>query len=431
MTVLHPIEVTAPTGRAVSLAEPQGYRRRMSTGSSGLQIFNTLTRRTELFAPSGPTVKLYVCGVTPYDTTHAGHARTYLVFDVLVRHLLHNGLRVDYVQNITDVDESIVQRAAEQKESFEDLGDRYTARYIEDLANLHIIPAGAYPRATDAIEEMHEAIRRLLVTDHAYRVDGDVFFDVSRSPAYGELSRLDPPAMRDIEADQDAPTVDDPRKRNELDFPLWRAVESGPMWESPWGPGRPGWHLECSTLVLKHLGRGIDIHGGGADLIFPHHEAEIAQGEALTGQAPFSRYWMHVEMARLDGEKMSKSKGNMVFVAELLKKYSADALRLYLLGTHYRTPLDYDEQSLDEAALMADRLSRASSARLDRTRPDDGAWETSYQGFIDAIENDLDTPAALLEIDRLSHAVLEHGVYRAQRALRSLATRLGLILAGS
>ena len=403
----------------------------MSTGSSGLRIYNTLTRRSELFEPSGPAVQLYVCGVTPYDITHAGHARTYLVFDVLVRHLIHNGLRVDYVQNITDVDESIVQRAAEQKESYEDLGDRYTARYIEDLANLHIIPASAYPRATDAMEEMHEAIRRLLVTDHAYRVDGDVFFDVSRSPAYGELSRLDPPAMRDIEAEQDAPTVDDPRKRNELDFPLWRAVESGPMWESPWGPGRPGWHLECSTLVLKHLGRQIDIHGGGADLIFPHHEAEIAQGEALTGQAPFSRYWMHVEMARLDGEKMSKSKGNMVFVADLLKKYSADALRLYLLGTHYRTPLDYDEQELDEAALMADRLSRASSARLDRTRPDDGAWEKSYQGFIDALENDLDTPAALLEIDRLSHVVLELGVYRAQRALRSLATRLGLILATS
>ncbi|MDQ3956124.1 MAG: cysteine--tRNA ligase [Actinomycetota bacterium] len=403
----------------------------MSTGESGLRIFNTLTRQKALFEPSGPAVKLYVCGVTPYDTTHAGHARTYLVFDVLVRHLIHNGLRVDYVQNITDVDESIVQRAAEQKESYEDLGDHYTARYIEDLANLHILPARAYPRATDAIEEMHEAIRRLLVTDHAYRVDGDVFFDVSRTPTYGELSRLDAQAMRDTEAEQDAPTVDDPRKRNELDFPLWRAVESGPTWESPWGPGRPGWHLECSTLVLKYLGRQIDIHGGGVDLIFPHHEAEIAQGEALTGQAPFSRYWMHVEMARLDGEKMSKSKGNMIFVADLLKKYSADALRLYLLGTHYRTPLDYDEQDLDEAAHMANRLSRASSARLDHTRPDDGSWEMSYQGFMAALEDDLDTPAALLEIDRLSHAVLENGVYRAQRALRSLATRLGLSLADS
>jgi L-cysteine:1D-myo-inositol 2-amino-2-deoxy-alpha-D-glucopyranoside ligase len=395
----------------------------------GLQIFNTLTGRKEPFAPAGPEVKLYVCGVTPYDTTHAGHARTYLVFDVLVRHLIHSGLRVNYVQNITDVDESIVQRAEERDESYEDLGDRFTARYIEDLANMHIIPARAYPRATDAIEEMHEAIRRLLVTDHAYRVDNDVFFDVSRSPTYGELSKLEPDGMRRLEAEQDAPTLDDPRKRNELDFPLWRSVDSGPTWESPWGPGRPGWHLECSTLVLKHLGRQIDIHGGGADLIFPHHEAEIAQGEALTGEPPFSRYWMHVEMALLDGEKMSKSKGNMVFVADLLKRYSADALRFYLLGTHYRTPLDYDEQGLDEAAMMASRLSRAASTRLDRTRPDDGSWETSLQSFIAAMEDDLDTPAALLALDRLGHAVLEHGVYRAQRALRSLATRLGLSLA--
>ena len=395
-----------------------------------MRLFNTLTRKVDEFSADGP-VGLYVCGVTPYDTTHVGHARTYLLFDVLVRQLIHLGHRVNYVQNITDVDDSIVERARALDESYRSLGDRYTAIYMEDVAALGILPASVYPRATDAIPEIQEVIRRLLATGHAYRVGGDVYLSVAEVEHYGELSRLGRDEMLEIEAGQNGSTVEDKRKRDPLDLLLWRAAPSGePAWDSPWGPGRPGWHIECSTLAFKHLGKALDIHGGGSDLIFPHHDAEIAQSEATTGQRPFARFWVHVEMARLDGRKMAKSGGNMVFVRDLLTRWTADALRLYLLQTHYREPLDFDERRLSDAAQVVKDLSRAARAPVDH-KDGETSWLRWRDEFDRFLANDLDTPRAIDSLRDLAYA-LEDGevTYRGRAELRALASRLGLSLEG-
>jgi L-cysteine:1D-myo-inositol 2-amino-2-deoxy-alpha-D-glucopyranoside ligase len=397
-----------------------------------LRLFNTASRAVEDFTYEG-TIRMYVCGVTPYDTTHVGHARTYLLFDVLARHLIHSGARIEYIQNITDVDESIIARAAELGESYEDLGNRYIGVYMDDIAKLGMIPAAAYPRATEAIPEIQEVIRRLLATDHAYRAGGSVYLRVSSTRDYGSLSRLDREQMLDIERAQDGATVDDPDKEDPLDILLWGGSREHeePSWESPWGPGRPGWHVECSTLALKHLGKQVDIHGGGSDLVFPHHEAEIAQSEAVTGVRPFVRFWVHVEMARLDGHKMAKSRGNMVFVRDLLRRYSTDAVRLYLLGCHYRQPLEFDEEALKEAARDARKIAEAARAPAtgkSAREPDPDVFE---QRFRAALDDDLDTTQAVAAMRDLASEVAAaagEGSYRARRALRSLASRLGLNL---
>jgi L-cysteine:1D-myo-inositol 2-amino-2-deoxy-alpha-D-glucopyranoside ligase len=380
---------------------------------------------------AGADVSMYVCGVTPYDTTHLGHARTYVVFDVLARHLMASGKDVNYVQNITDVDDSILQRAAEIGEDYKALGERYLSIYFEDIAALGLLPAKTYPRATSSIDEMQEVIVRLLKTGHAYEVDGDVFFDVASAPGFGALSRLDRNDMTRSEAEDDASTIDDPRKKDPLDFVLWKGSAPGePTWDSPWGPGRPGWHIECSTLVIKHLGTQIDLHGGGCDLIYPHHESEIVQAETVTGQRPFARHWMHVEMARLGGRKMSKSEGNMVFVRDVLRRHDADVLRIYLLRTHYRKPLDFDDAALDDAAEVADRIRRAATAPVATAGHGDGAGVVGR--FVDALDDDLDTPAAIDALADVSDEVLSSGAtptYGLRRTVRALASRLGLQLA--
>jgi L-cysteine:1D-myo-inositol 2-amino-2-deoxy-alpha-D-glucopyranoside ligase len=397
-----------------------------------VRLFNTLSRRIEELA-GGRDVSLYVCGVTPYDTTHVGHARTYLVFDILVRALLAGSRRVRYVQNITDVDDSILARAAELGISYEELHERYTGIYMDDIAALGMVPAMEYPRATSVIAEMQEVIRRLVASGHAYQVDGDVFFRVASTPHFGALSRLDRNGMVAIEATQDAPTLDDARKEDPLDFPLWKSSRPGePRWNSPWGAGRPGWHIECSTLVLKHLGPQIDIHGGGSDLVYPHHESEIVQSEAVTGVRPFSRTWVHVEMVRLGGHKMSKSDGNLVFVRDLLGRYTPDALRLYLLATHYRAPLDFHEGELVRWAEGAARV--AAAARAPVVRAAGGVDPApSRAAFEAAIENDLDTATAIEALSGLAGDVLEaaeesRNAFHAQRALRIMGSRLGLQL---
>jgi L-cysteine:1D-myo-inositol 2-amino-2-deoxy-alpha-D-glucopyranoside ligase len=399
-----------------------------------VRLFNTLTRRVEELRAQRE-VSLYVCGVTPYDTTHVGHARTYLVFDVLVRCLLAEGHRVHYVQNITDVDDSILRRAAELRVPYEELQERYTGVYMDDVAALGMVPAMEYPRATSGIAEMQEVIRRLIARGHAYEVDGDVFFRVSSGARFGELSKLDRAGMLEIEAQQDAPTLHDPRKEDALDFPLWKSWRPGePRWDSPWGQGRPGWHIECSTLVLKHLGPQVDIHGGGSDLIYPHHESEIVQSEAVTGVRPFARHWMHVGMVRLDGQKMSKSDGNLVFVTELLGRYSADALRLYLLTTHYRRPLDFDERRIARSARLAAGIARA--ARGPAPRAGDGEVDASAARaeFEGALREDLDTPGAIRSLAGLAAVITQASASRsatfaAQRTLRLMASRIGLQLA--
>jgi L-cysteine:1D-myo-inositol 2-amino-2-deoxy-alpha-D-glucopyranoside ligase len=378
---------------------------------------------------------MYVCGVTPYDTTHAGHARTYLTFDVLLRCLLARGYRVHYVQNITDVDDSILRRAAETGVSYEELRQRYTSIYMDDVAALGLVPAMEYPTATSGIPEMQAVIARLIDAGHAYRVDDDVYFRVSSSGSFGELSRLGRAEMLEIESQQDAPTLDDPRKEDPLDWPLWRAARpKEPRWGSPWGAGRPGWHMECSTLVLKHLGGQIDVHGGGSDLIYPHHESEIAQSEAVTGRRPFARLWMHVAMVRLGGAKMSKSDGNLVFVRDLLGRYTADALRLYLLGTtHYREPLDFDEDQLARCADLGTRLARTARLPVARSPDDELEAGAARRAFDRALEDDLDMPQAVGVLARLAAAVTtaaEDGrpAFGAQRALRRMASDLGLQL---
>ncbi len=355
-----------------------------------MRLYNTLSRETEPFAPDGD-VRLYVCGVTPYDTTHLGHARTYLVFDVLVRHLRASGHTVRYVQNVTDVDDSILAKAKEAGEDYKALGERYAAIYFDDVRELNMLAADAYPRATEGIEEMVEAVRGLVDAGHAYAADGDVFLRVAAAEGYGKLSRLQRERMLEIEATQDGTTVDDPRKEDPLDILLWRgSAEGEPAWEGPWGPGRPGWHIECSTLAQIYLGSTIDIHGGGTDLVFPHHEAEIAQAELASGESPFARFWVHTGMVTLHGEKMSKSDGNMVFVRDLLEEHSADAVRLYLLRTPYRESLDFDPDALERAGRDAATIAEAAAeAGPAATVGEAGA------AVIEALDDDLDTPRAV------------------------------------
>jgi L-cysteine:1D-myo-inositol 2-amino-2-deoxy-alpha-D-glucopyranoside ligase len=275
-----------------------------------LTLYDTRRGHRVAFRTHGRPMTLYVCGITPYDTTHLGHARTFLLFDVLVRHLEATGRRVRYVQNVTDIDESILQRAARDGESWRALGRRHERGFRADMARLGWRPPDVMPHATREIPSMAALIRRLLATGHAYRLPGGgVYFDVRRFPRYGALSRFSPARMRRLLATQDDARLDDPRRRHPLDFALWRKVPAGPSFPSPFGRGRPGWHLECSAMAHHHLGVPVDIHGGGADLIFPHHEAEIAQSEAAWGR-PFVRFWLHVAPMRLGGQKMSKSTGN-------------------------------------------------------------------------------------------------------------------------
>lgn len=400
-----------------------------------VRLFDTATASVRPLEVSGD-LRLYVCGVTPYDTTHAGHARTYLVFDVLLRHLRRGGHAVRYVQNVTDVDDSIVARARDLRLDAKTLGDRYLAIYFEDLAALGLLPPDAFPRATDHVAEMQDAIATLIERGRAYEVDGDVFFDVGSVDGYGaRLARLDRDRMLEIEANQDGSTVDDPRKRDPLDFLLWRAADDEPAWASPWGRGRPGWHIECSTLCTTHLGPRIDIHGGGSDLVFPHHEAEIAQSEALSGETPFSRFWVHVGMVGLHGEKMSKSTGNMVFVRDLLHRFTPDAIRIHLLGTHYRDPFDFTFEDLSAASGIARRLTDVArrhaggegrgTAVHDPAEP--GVPDGPERAVVDALDDDLDTPRALRALEDVADAV-DRGDVPAAR-LRDLASgRLGLRL---
>ena len=368
-------------------------------------LYDTLRRSKEPFH-SADEVNLYVCGVTPYDTTHLGHARTYMVFDVLVRHLRSRGHRVNYVQNITDVDDSILQRAAELGVPFDELGKRYTEIYMNDMAALNVRSADVYPAATETIPEMQRMIAKLLDSRHAYLLDnGDVYFRISSAPDFGRLSRLSREEMCRVEAQQDGSTIEDPRKEDPLDFLLWRAARPGePRWPSPWGEGRPGWHIECSAMTIAQLGASIDIHGGGDDLVYPHHECEIVQSEAFTGLRPFARFWVHVAMVRLGGQKMSKSLGNLVFVRDLLERFGPDSLRLYLLGRHYRTPLDYAERGLQEADALALRLARAASGDK-RREAEGGALHDLGRRFNAALDDDLDTPGAIDALVELAHAV--------------------------
>lgn len=318
-----------------------------------LKVYNTLTRQKEKFVPTSPhRIRIYVCGPTTYNYIHLGNARALVVFDTVRRYLMYKGYRVFYVQNFTDVDDKIINRAFEEKIDPQELAEKYIHEYFRDADALRVLRADVHPQASKHIPEMIELVQVLLDKGIAYETGGDVYFSVRRFPGYGKLSG------RTLDEMQAGARVGvDERKQDPLDFVLWKAAKPGePVWDSPWGPGRPGWHLECSVMALKYLGSGFDIHGGGNDLIFPHHENEIAQAEASTGEAPFARYWIHNGFVTVNEEKMSKSLGNFFIVRDLLQEWPPEILRFFLLATHYRNPLDYSMDNLKTARRSYSRL---------------------------------------------------------------------------
>ncbi|HXF63162.1 MAG TPA: cysteine--tRNA ligase [Caldilineaceae bacterium] len=395
-----------------------------------MRLYNSQSQTVELFVPRGEPVTIYVCGITPYDTTHVGHAFTYVMADVLIRYLEWSGHTVRYVQNVTDIDDDILRRAAEVGEPWDRLGNRWTAHFIRDMQQLNVRPPDYFPRATSAIPQIIESVQALLEAGLAYESGGSVYYHVAANPHFGRLSHLPPDQMLEI-ANERGNRPDDPHKLDPLDFVLWQAQAPGePAWDSPWGPGRPGWHIECSTLAHTYLGATLDLHGGGSDLIFPHHECEIAQLEPLTGAHPFVRCWFHTAMVRHQGEKMSKSLGNLVMVRDLLQTVSADALRLYLAGHHYRREWSFEEAELDPAARLAQQLAAAASLPSDENSP---PLETAHfrERFRQAMDDDLNTPAALdvlVDLATTIQTAAGCNVAPAQAELAGLAGVFGLRL---
>jgi cysteinyl-tRNA synthetase len=354
-----------------------------------VQIYNSMTRRKDPFTPIDPgRVRMYVCGMTVYDYCHLGHARVLVVFDTVYRYLRRAGYAVTYVRNITDIDDKIIRRANENGEPFDALTERFITAMHEDAAALGVLPVDEEPRATTHIAEIIAMVEALIARGHAYAADnGDVYYAVSSFPGYGRLSGKDPQELR-----AGARVEVGEAKRDPLDFVLWKAAKPGePAWDSPWGPGRPGWHIECSAMSTGCLGNHFDIHGGGADLQFPHHENEIAQSEGATGE-PFVNVWMHNGFVRINEEKMSKSLGNFFTVREILERYRPEEVRYFILTSHYRSPLNYDDQQLDNARGALTRLYTALRG-LPRAEPAGG--EAFRQRFDLAMDDDFNTPEAL------------------------------------
>jgi cysteinyl-tRNA synthetase len=360
-----------------------------------LQIYNTLSRSKELFETIEPNkVSMYVCGPTVYDSAHVGHAMSVLVFDIIRRYLEYRGYEVKHAMNYTDVDDKIILRANAEKIDPYDLAERYIEQFKHHLEDLNILPATVYPRATQEIDQIIEMVQGLIDKNHAYESEGDVYFFVTSDKDYGKLSG------RKIEDMQSGFRIDvDERKETPMDFALWKASKPGePAWDSPWGPGRPGWHIECSAMSLHHLGEQIDIHGGGNDLVFPHHENEIAQTESYTGKS-FARYWVHNGMLQLSGEKMSKSLGNLVTIEDFLKDHDANVLRMMVLNSSYRSPLTFNDESISHAESALNRLRSAlrpatGSQRAMTTRLPIQV-EATRRGFINAMDDDFNTAGAL------------------------------------
>ena len=377
-----------------------------------LRLYNTLTKSKEEFVPfEKGKVKFYVCGPTVYNYIHIGNARAFIVFDVIRRFLEFSGYDVTYVMNVTDIDDKIINKAKEEGIDSEQVAKKYSEAFFEDIKGLGIKLADIYPKATENVKEIVDMIQKLVDTDIAYEVEGDVFYDVSKFADYGKLS-----GKNIDELISGARVSINAKKRNPLDFALWKKQKSGePSWESPWGDGRPGWHIECSTMAMKHLGNSFDIHAGGMDLIFPHHENEIAQSENATNQK-FVKYWLHNGFLNIDGEKMAKSLGNFRTVREVLKTYSGDVIRLFFLQKHYRGPIDLTQEGLDAAQSAAVRLgnfyTNLNTATSDLQEGDElekdslSDEETVFfetlqklkSEWIAAMEDDFNTPIALAKL---------------------------------
>ena len=402
-----------------------------------MNLYNTQTLRIEPLEPKLEPIKLYACGITPYDTTHLGHAFTYTMVDVLVRYLEFQGQEVRYAQNVTDIDDDILRKVQEEggREDWHQLGNRWTRHFIRDMQALNVRPPDYYPRASDAIPEIIQAVQALVDAGLAYVSGGSVYYRVDAWQEFGKLSHLSRAEMLEI-AKERGNNPDDPNKRDPLDFVLWQAQAPGePAWDSPWGPGRPGWHVECSTLITPCLGETIDLHSGGADLLFPHHECEIAQIEPVTGKKPFVRHWLHIAMVELDGEKMSKSLGNLIMIRDLLQEYSADAIRYYLADHHYRQSWEYDASGLKRATEAVQELVSAVSRQGGTQEPVVDATPFVHL-FIQAMDNDLDTVKALNVLRQFAASIQAaadagRSIESAQVELRKMADVFGLRLTDS
>ncbi len=372
-----------------------------------MKIYNTMTRTKEELVPMKPAeIRMYSCGVTVYDLSHIGHAKMMVVFDVIARYLRFAGYRVTFVRNFTDIDDKIIRRANEEGVPAREISERYIAAFRRDIAALGVEAPDVEPRATEHVPEMITLIERLVAGGYAYVVDGDVYFEVRRFPAYGKLSG------KNLDELLAGARVDvDERKRDPRDFALWKSAKPDePSWPSPWGPGRPGWHIECSAMAMRYLGPSFDIHGGGEDLIFPHHECEIAQAEAVTHE-PFAHYWVHNGFVNLGKAKMSKSLGNTLTIRDILKRHDPEALRLWILGTHYRHLLEWSEERVEEAARALGRLTRLvdDAAGLGAPAP---SLPSAYAGFAarftGAMDDDFNTPQALGVLFDFARALSEH-----------------------
>ncbi len=393
-----------------------------------LQLRDTLSGEKRDFVPIAGEVRLYVCGITPYSEAHLGHALFSIVFDVLRRYLEWRDYEVRHIQNFTDIDDKLIERANDAGTTVSELAAQHSAAYEAQLARLNVLPATSYPRATEEIPKIVTFIEGLIAKGIAYPSGGDVYYRVREKGDYGKLSKRDIDDLRSGARVDPSELKDDP-----LDFALWKGAKPGePSWASPWGQGRPGWHIECSAMAMGALGEQIDIHGGGADLIFPHHENEIAQSEAFTGKAPFANFWVHNALLQLDEEKMSKSLGNLIGIDEVLDRYGADAVRMFILTSHYRSPLTYSEEAIEAARVGAERLRQAAFAEGGGIGAVLDATETGPR-FTEAMDDDLNTPRALATLFHLARAINrardEGGdVGAAQATLRELAGVLGFTL---
>jgi cysteinyl-tRNA synthetase len=405
-----------------------------------MKVYNTLTRQKEEFVTLRPgEVKMYVCGPNLYGPVHVGHAMSYIIFDMIRRYLQYRGYRVRHVQNFTDIEDRIIETARSLNISVKDLAEQYIARFYSEMDALNILRANANPRATEVIPKILEIVQGLMDKGFAYAIDGDVYFRVTRFPDYGKLSK------RSLDQMEAGARIDvDERKEHPMDFALWKAVKAGePAWASPWGQGRPGWHIECSAMSMQFLGDQLDIHGGGDDVIFPHHENEIAQSEAYTGKKPFVRYWIHNALLRLheDEEKMTRHLGNVVSVQEALQEHSADAIRLFILSSHYRSPLTWKEENVLGAERGIERIQAALKdySGSPPASPGDALCEEAERArreFIAGMDDDFNSPRAIAQVFDLARMVNQsrdsgaptNSLAYAQSILREFADVLGFTL---
>ncbi len=369
--------------------------------SSELKVYNTLTRRLDRFDPVRPNrVNMFVCGPTVWDASHIGHGKTYVAYDIIARYLRRKGFSVFFLLNITDVDDKIINKARDLGEHPLVLANRLAKAFFEDLKELHVDGVNLYAKASDHIPEIIEQVTGLLKMDLAYRIDGDVYFDISKFPGYGKLSHQN---LKELTVHRVDP---DPRKKHPGDFALWKGQKPGEIfWDSPWGKGRPGWHVEDTAITLTYFGPTYDVHGGGTDLIFPHHEAEIAQAEGLTGKQPLARYWLHAGLMSIKGQEMHKSLGNFIPIRDVVRKVGSPGLRVFYAGTHYRSPLDFTDEALQQAVSLARRFRRAHDQLvLARTKTGVGKGGSSavlrrldeaQDDFFRAMDDDFNTPGAL------------------------------------